>query len=194
MTLPRREELISQETESIIGEIAAPNIRQYFLDSNPRDFHGHRTWRFFAYSYGQAFEVLWDAARERSNYVLIPPLLFVCRQSIELSIKNSVSVLSDDGAPHGHNLTSLWSRLCREMEKIGQPTSDVFSESVRQTIMILDEHDRLGDRFRYPESSRSESYEATHVDLDQLYRGHYRVITYCEAIFSMMQENELLNR
>ena len=179
MTLKRREELIAEENESLDEEVAK------FIESTSGDLAGDRSWHFYAYSYEQAVDVMWDATYARPNTVLHPPLLFLCRQSIELSIKAGISKLSGERPPRGHNLQSLWSDLLKALKKLGQPTNDAFSESVGWLINLLDQHDQIGDRFRYPDSKQSGAYPSTVVDLEKLYRAHWRVMVYCYAVYHL---------
>ena len=43
---------------------------------------------FFAYSYSQTFEVLWDNARAERSLIVQYPMLYTFRHSIELWLKN----------------------------------------------------------------------------------------------------------
>ena len=179
----RRNELIDEEIHLVVQEVNLQLRRSArFVESVSGDSEGDRSWGFYAYGYEQAFDAMWDAAYARPNKVLQPALLFICRQSIELSLKAGISALSGKPPPLGHKLKQLWSAFTDALEKLGQPTSDTYSASARILISILDQHDPLGDRFRYPDSTKSGVYLSTVIDLEELYRAHHRVTTYCDAV------------
>ena len=113
---------MSQERRSELTEEALTRLDQLELDlpttgrtdfvkSAGRDSQWDRSWHFFAYSYCRAFDSLWDAAYARRSGTLDYPLLFICRQSIELWLKVAISTVVQSEPPTGHQLSVLWSSL-----------------------------------------------------------------------------------
>ena len=150
---------------------------------------------YFAYCYERAFESLWDACfdetlrRRHSN--LLYPLLFVFRQSIELWLKTALARLPPDGPlPTGHDLRRLWKEMLAALEEAGLPTDDDFTASVDDLLETLDVHDARGDRFRYPTSLDASAYPESEADLEELFRAHYKITTYCDAVHTMAEEYE----
>lgn len=149
MTYEHRHELIDKELELIveIGDEEAESRlrhRDKFIETAPEYLQNDQSWDFYAYSYGAAFDVIWDAAWQNRT-VLYPSLLLIFRQSIELSLKASIFKLSGEKPPQGHKLSSLWSALLKAIDKQGLPTSAVYSECVGKRIKLLDQHDHIGD-------------------------------------------------
>src|SRR5260370_40784750 len=102
MTFERREQLVDKEISQYPANIAA------FIRSRHDDLGGDQSWSYYSYSFGQAFDVMWDAAARRPNTLLWPPLLVLCRQSVELSIKAGLETLSGEQPPSCHRLAHPW--------------------------------------------------------------------------------------
>ena len=181
MTHERREELIEEVSGLIVGEPVIQTRRGEFIRSASPTY-GEQSWRFYAYSYGRAFDILWDSAYARLNEVINPPLLLLCRHSIELSLKLAIHSLSQNTPPGGHQLGYLKCTLLNHLYKVGLKETAMGSDTVGNVIELLDQQDSRGDRFRYPESISSQYYPATRIDLDELYRVHYLVTSECELI------------
>ena len=152
----------------------------------PRDWD--RSWDFFAYSYCRAFDQLWDAAYARnSTGVLDYPVLFIARHSIELWLKAAIWSVTESVPPKGHGLDALWTDLIDALSNhISGPLDDMYSSAVRDVIRILDSHDGKGDRFRYPTAGNSKTYPSSSVDLEELYRAHYLITSFCDAVDTQM--------
>lgn len=107
MSKQRRIELKLQAT----GDVAWPESYSFSSRVYPRseesDSQRERSWRFFARSYQRAFEVLWDAAYAGQSAVFDFPLLFICRQSVELWLKAAIKAASGSTPPTGHELEKL---------------------------------------------------------------------------------------
>jgi hypothetical protein len=185
MTFEHRQRLIDEEINFLQPRLAS------FVKSRGDDLRGEQSWSYYAYSFGHAFEVLWDAATARRGHSLLwQPLLMVCRQSVELSLKAG---LADVGPPGykpcaHHGLEDLWHELLSALTKVGFSTDDEFSSSVAEVVSILHRHDPKGDRFRYPTSRIGNTFPATVVELEELFKAHWRLTTYCEAIGDMLAE------
>ena len=189
MSERRRDELREEALAELEQrELGFPILAGAFVESVDGASQTDRSWHFFAYSYSSSFKVLWDAAYARRSGVFDYPLLFICRHSIELWLKLALSAVSGTAPPSGHQLKPLWRSLAIALgEETGMPVDDAFAASVRELIEILDEHDDKGDRFRYPVTSGSKPYPSTHADLDDLFRAHCIVTTYCDAVFTEME-------
>jgi hypothetical protein len=182
MTLEHRQWLMEQEIE------LQPRLAS-FVRSRKDNLGGDQSWSFYAYSFSRAFEVLWDAAFERRhNPILAPPLLLVCRHSAELAIKAALDELGTE-LTNIHDLEQLWKRLLSTLSDAGFSTDDEYSNSVSEIISILHGHDPKGDRFRYPTSTAGEVFPSTIVEFEELFRAHWRLTLYCEAIGDMLNEH-----
>ena len=191
MSEERRNQLIGETTAAIVEETGAEPTRFVYSSGPPSFFHADLL--YFAYCYDRAFESLWDACfdetRRRWHSDLLYPLLFVCRQSIELWLKTTVAAFSPDGPkPKGHDLRRLWRELLEALAEAGQPTDDRFTESVGGLLHALNVHDERGDRFRYPTSLDASAYPESRADLEKLFSAHYKITTYCDAVHTMVEE------
>ncbi|MCY4394824.1 MAG: hypothetical protein OXC10_06795 [Rhodospirillaceae bacterium] len=169
-------------------------VRRAAVNSAGDDVSWDRSWNFFAYSYSRAFDPLWDAAYSRPSEVLNYPLLFVCRHSIELWLKAAQSSVTREHPRGGHGLQDLWSKLMDALDRHYGNRPDqidgidgVFARKARQAIKMLDNHDKVGDRFRYPVKKKFESYASTTADLDELYRAHAIITAYCDAVCTQIE-------
>ena len=179
------EEALARLDQLVLG---LPTIgRTDFVKSSGRDSQWDRSWHFFAYSYCRAFDSLWDAAyarRSGTDY----PLLFICRQSIELWLKVAISTLDPPEPPKCHDLSFLWLRLVTVLaERTGHSTGVAYPESVNELIQVLDEHDKRGDRFRYPIAGDQKPFSSTVADLDELYRAHELITGFCDAVHTQLE-------
>ena len=157
--------------------------RSDFVKSAGTETQWDRSWHFFAYSYCQAFDSLWDTAYARRSGTLDYPLLFICRQSIELWLKAAISTVLQSDPPAGHELSVLWSELTAALtEHTGHSTDGPYPESIEGLIQVLDAHDRKGDRFRYPIERGKAAFSSTVADLEELYRVHELITGFCDAV------------
>ena len=157
--------------------------RRKFVSSAGADVQSDRSWDFFAYSYGQAFESLWDAAYKRPSEVLNYPLLSICRQSIELSLKSAIDMVLQSDPPNGHKLKNLWSKLLAALsDKDGMVIDAWYRNYPESLIEVLDAHDQKGDRFRYPTDRNHVSYASTEASLKEMYRAHLLITSFCDSV------------
>lgn len=186
MTLEDRQRLIEEEISFLQPGLAS------FLTSRNDGLGGHQSWSCYAYSFSRAFDILWDAAaRHRGHSLLWPPLLLVCRQSVELALKAGLVELAgriEYEPPAHHRLEDLWRELLSALERTGFSKDDEFAASVAEVVSILHRHDPKGDRFRYPASRTGNAFPSTAVELEELFKAHWRLTTYCEAISDMLAE------
>lgn len=191
MSRSRREELaeeaIAQIEWSELG-LAVPvgsGLTQP-AEANP---YGDRSLHYFAYSYTRAFELLWDHVVAGRSETVCYPMLAICRHSIELWLKVAISAVIEGDPPPGHRLKALWTELMGALhDRPPASVADVFATLVWPIVSEIDEHDRAGDRFRYPSNSRFESYAPTDTDLDRLFRSHWLITIYCDAVHTQMKE------
>ena len=193
MSEMRRNQLIAGMATSFAVQTRSTPLTQFVYSSVERRAYDGE-WSHFAYSYDRAFECLWDKCYEETKLHresnLTFPLLFICRQSVELWLKTALAASTVEVPPLGHNLRRLWDALIRQLEIEALPTNDPFTTSVTTLLNTLDAHDDRGDRFRYPESKDAIPYPLSSANLDDLFRAHYLITTYCEAVYSMAQERE----
>ena len=202
MSEQRRREIIDQ----VVADLGRSELgfttqeRGNFLASSGGSNQTYwSSWHFFAFSYQRAFDVLWDAAYAHGPPLKIDryPLLFVCRQSIELWLKAATSAVKQAKPPGHHKLSDLWTGLWAAWsEHIDHPQwedpsdtspDQTYTESVGALIQILDTHDEKGDRFRYPTAKGGAPYPSTDVDLDGLYRAHELITGFCDGVLTQME-------
>ena len=191
MSNKRRERLIDEVTTAIVEETGITTTR--FLTSAKQPAFEHAKWHYFAYAYDRAFGILWDTAFAETKLCgrspLLSPLLFLCRQSIELWLKAALDAFDpSEPPPEGHDFEHLWQKLLAALDDAGQPTEDSFTASVRLALETIGVHDARGDRFRYPTARDASPYPETAADLERLFKAHYRITTYCEAVHTMVEE------
>ncbi|MDE0453149.1 MAG: hypothetical protein OXI90_15455 [Gammaproteobacteria bacterium] len=161
-------------------------VRSGLTEADEGAQYGDRSLHFFAYSYSEAFKLLWDHASSRQS--LVYPMLHACRHSIELWLKAAISAVSERDPPPGHRILELWNKLMGAFH--GGPTesvNDVFATLVWPIISEFEQHDGSGDRFRYPSDRRFQEYPSTEAYLDDLFRAHWLITTYCDAVCSQME-------
>lgn len=163
-----------------------------FLTVDDSGLAGDDSLGFYAYSYGRAFEVLFEEKyKRRLHPMLMHPLLLICRHSIELSIKHGLEILEpydpEAGTKVTHSLEGLWTRLLNALRAAGLEVDDEYTASCGETVTLLHNHDTRGDRFRYPADVKGATFASTNVDLDRLFKGHFRITTYCSAIGDMLE-------
>src|SRR5947209_14041492 len=135
MTLEYRQRLIEEEISFLQPGLAS------FVMSRSDDLGGDQSWSYYAYSFSRAFQILWDAAAQhRGHSLLWPPLLLVCRQSVELALKAGLVELADPmeyRPPTHHRLEDLWRELLSALKQAGFSTDDDFAASVAEVVSIL---------------------------------------------------------
>ena len=188
MSKQRRMELELQATADVVWpENYQPCSRDYLKSGSSCSQWDH-SWRFFAYSYQRAFEVLWDAAYARQSGVFDNPLLFVCRQSIELWLKAAIEVISGSTPPIGHELGKLWQELIEaSAEFVDLSLDGMYPKYVEVLIQVLDVHDKKGTRFRYPIGRNRVSYPSTVADLEELYQAYLHIALFCDAVCTQIE-------
>lgn len=140
------------------------------------------SWDFISYSFQRGFEELWDRAKTDMSGLMVPPLLSLWRQSIELCLKASIQeVAGTIGGKPGHNLEALFETLAAACSARGVVCDDDLTDSVRDMIRFAQTFDPYADRFRYPETRKGQSYPSIDVDLDALFQAHWLITGWCEG-------------
>ena len=184
MSVELRERLV----EEIVG--AQPQLRAFLARRTDDMLAG--SWDLMAYSFQRGFEAMWDLARRDLSGLLVNPLLTLCRQSLELTIKASIrDVAGGLDRRLGHQLDDLFAALLAARAELGFNDDDDYARDVQAMIAEVQAFDPTADRFRYPASRRGEPFEGLQADLDKLYQVHWLVTTWCEGA---ALEVEWLNR
>ena len=133
-----------------------------------------------SYSFERGFETLWDLACVDSSGLLERPLLSLWRQSVELAIKSAILDLTGEirGKP-GNDLDQLFQQLLDIRAEEGCVDDDDLAHDVRWIIAQVQAFDPFADRFRYPSDRGGKPYVGVAVDLDELFRAHWIVTTWC---------------
>jgi hypothetical protein len=174
MTLDRREALVDEIVQT------QPALRPFVRDISLDFTSGN--WDLVSYSFERGFEALWDAACASTSGLLDRPLLSLWRQSVELAIKSAIIELAGqiDGRP-GHDLAALFRQLLKIREEAGCEDDDELAKSVIDMIDLVQSFDPFADRFRYPSQRNGQPYVGFAVDLDELFRAHWIITTWCEG-------------
>jgi hypothetical protein len=171
-----------QRRDALVEEIVQlqPTLRPFVRDLSTDLMAG--SWDLVSYSFERGFEALWDLARVDSSGLLERPLLSLWRQSVELAIKSAILDLSGEirGNP-GHNLEKLFQQLLDIRADEGCEDDDDLANNVRSMIAQAQSFDPFADRFRYPADHAGKPYVGVAVDLDELFRAHWVITTWCEG-------------
>lgn len=179
-----RERLIDEVVES------QPQLRAFLARRSDDMLAG--SWDLMAYSFQRGFEAMWDLARNDLSGLLVNPLLMLCRQSLELTIKASIrDVAGGLDLRLGHHLDDLFAGLLAARAERGFNDDDDHTLEVQAMIAEVQAFDPTADRFRYPATRRGEPFDGLQADLDKLYQVHWVITTWCEGA---ALEVEWLNR
>jgi hypothetical protein len=148
------------------------------------------SWNLLSYSFQRGFEALWDQAKADHSGLLLRPLLFLWRQSVELALKASIMDIAGeiDGRP-GHDLNALFAQLLGALATHGIGTDDELTSRVREMISLVQSVDPLAVRFRYPRTKSGKAFEGVAADLDELFQAHWIIVTYCEGAALEVEES-----
>jgi hypothetical protein len=114
-----------------------------------------KTWENFAGAYHHAFEIVVQAAMTKDAQGRLKlPLLFLCRHTLELDIKNAIIIYSQSAnVPpdiKGHSLTRLWNELMTQIQLAGFETNDEWTAHCGKLVNHINEMDPDGERFTQP--------------------------------------------
>lgn len=188
MSLEHREQLVDHIVE------AQPELRAFVRNVPRENDLISWTWDGLSYSFQLGFEALWDQARADGRGLLLHPLLYLWRQSVELALK---AALIEIGVPVqsclGHDLEALFGRLLRVLADLGFSDGDDLTNNVRKMIALVNSLDPLADRFRYPSSKKGKLFDGIDADLDELFQAHWIIVTYCEGAAMEVGESRRLD-
>jgi hypothetical protein len=165
------------------------NMRRFLVRDGAHSTYA-KTWEYFANAYGRAFDELAELIlRDWPNRNhMDEAVFFLCRHSIELSIKNSILGCSEPDVPEiaGHNLLNLWNQLQAIMAKHGFEEPDEWTAHCTKLIEHINEFDPDGEHFRYPTDRKHNPFEFTRVELEGLAVAHWHIGMLCEANVEML--------
>ena len=130
MSLERREQLVEHIVET------QPELRA-FVRNLPRDHDMIAgSWDLLSYSFQRGFEALWDQAQADHSGLLLSPLLFLWRHSVELALKASIMDIAGEIRP-GHDLNALFAQLLGALATHGIGDDDELTGNVREMISLV---------------------------------------------------------
>ena len=152
-----------------------------------------KTWENFAGAYHDAFEIMVEAAMTNdARGRLTLPLLYLCRHTLELDIKNAIIIYSQSaGVPpdiQGHSLLRLWNELMRQIELAGFGTSDEWTVHCSKLVDHIHRIDPDGERFRYPSSISGTEFDQTSVDIMSLAVAQWHIGMLCDGMIGMLDD------
>ena len=86
------------------------------------------------------------------------PFLFLCRQTVELSLKNALEITNIEVKKPTHNIQELWTLFLKNNKTYFLEEEKVFIERISVLIEVLDSLDNNGSHFRYSTSNNNELY------------------------------------
>lgn len=86
------------------------------------------------------------------------PFLFLCRQTVELSLKNALEITNIAVKKPTHNIQELWTLFLKNNKTYFLEEEKVFIERISVLIEVLDSLDNNGSHFRYSTSNNNELY------------------------------------
>jgi hypothetical protein len=154
-----------------------------------------RTWRYFAFAYERAFEVLAEEycrIHPNQSYLLVP-LMQLARHSMELALKNA---LNECNAMYGaglaldrHGLVPLYDRLDSFLVGYGMiQKGDPWANFTRKVLVHIDRVDGSGMVFRYPTDMAGVPFGAFEIDIEELIIAHQNVTLLADATVCMLNE------
>lgn len=105
-------------------------------------------------SYNQDFKIV----SFRSVWV---PFLFLCRQAVELSLKNALELTNIEIKGPTHNIKKLWTKFVKENKSYILEEEQCFIKRISVLVEVLDYLDNDGSHFRYSTSNSNDLYRET---------------------------------
>lgn len=173
MSFERRSALLDAVSDEWPGVGLVVDNRDSLLEGN---------WDMLAFIYQQSFNALWDHAVTQPGGLSVLPLLMICRQSIELSIKAAIEGTTVTQPPGGHDLTELFDHLLKVRREHGrlEPDDDDYTAKVKARVAEFQELDQRADRWRYPTDRKGRAHKGVNVDLDRLFQVHAMITGWCD--------------
>jgi hypothetical protein len=141
-------------------------------------------WRFSANAYEEAFRRIADevAARPSRCSELYMPLAFLCRHSIELTLKLVIQIIDTgligDIDLNKHSLIYLWNRLHALLRAIDISIDESWFADSADLIGRIHNADPWGESFRYP-SNKDGEIRWKQMELKELVRSQEQITNYC---------------
>ncbi|MCA0035062.1 hypothetical protein [Mesorhizobium sp. B263B2A] len=176
--------IFSDELDAIPGKL------KKFLQSHPNGPEYNKTWEYFASAYSRIFDKLATEALANwpSSEVAHEVLFYLCRHSLELSLKNAILGCSEPELPdlNGHSLLQLWSRLQALVRDHGFTSDEDWTNHCGRLIQHIHDVDPDGERFRYPTDKDHKRFLFTKMDLEGLAVAHWHIGMVAEANVEMV--------
>jgi|GEM_PF-2220541 len=86
------------------------------------------------------------------------PFLFLCRQAVELSLKNALELTNIEIKKPTHNIQQLWAMFVEQNKPYILEEEQVFIKRISVLVEVLDSLDNDGSHFRYSTSNSDELY------------------------------------
>jgi hypothetical protein len=142
-------------------------------------------------AYNDAFDLLAEKLLAEWHYERVAlPLFFLCRHSIELSIRGAIieyaEALGESPDVAGHSLARLWNELMRLAQATGFKNDDARTIHCEKLVLHLHDVDPDGERFRYPTSRAGVPFECARVDVERLAVAHWHIGLLCDAMGEML--------
>lgn len=184
MSVRRRDELAEQIVQT------QPTLRAFLRNVPHLENLVSWSWDLLSYSFQRGFETLWDHAWADHSGLLLHPLLLLWRQSVELALKAAIMELAGQivGNPR-HDLEALFAQLLGARAALGYCDDDDLADSVRAMVSLAQSIDPDADRFRYPTTMGGKLFEGVDADLEELFKTHWIIVTYCEGAALEVEES-----
>jgi len=149
----------------------------------------------YAIGFKEGAEELFEAIRrQHGNDLLVYPLVYCLRHSVELSLKRVIRasrrLLDEEPGdfPDGHDLSNLWTTCQPLLRSIWPGSSDQLAyEHIKATIEGLRLIDPGGDGFRYPVSTKDKGRtgtlnpDVTNLDLERMFHDVIETLNLLEG-------------
>lgn len=86
------------------------------------------------------------------------PFLFLCRQAVELSLKNALELTNIEIKGPTHNIKELWDIFVKENKTYIFEGEQCFIKRISVLVDVLDSLDNDGSHFRYSTSNNNNLY------------------------------------
>ena len=152
-------------------------------------------WMFMAEGYIRAAELAVEGCSRQDRNLILYPVFWLCRHSIELALKHSTNVgthwqskNTDHQPPHGHKILALWNRLRPIIDECFPSCESDRPEAVGRMIERFAELDPGGQVFRYPLGTKKERHFEDNlcVDLTDLTKSTREIFNFlkgCSYVF-----------
>lgn len=162
------------------------------------DFYGKED-KFYIYALGyrEAAEVIYNNldSKTRHHDILVYPIIFLFRQSIELFLKDIIitsnKILSNDSEyPKHHSLSILWAETKKYIFQIIPEHNKKDESAMDQFITQFDKIDPVSFAFRYPEDKKGlESlYGIQSINLSNFFNVASGICNYLDSTDSVISE------